>query len=206
MGKIITFTESFCRKYFYSVFSIPEDHLLKNMLLFRNWIYSFMVFLIFQDIMDDSTYKEQLKTQKDKSRNLKDNPSSNSGSNNLLGGANLFGGLGAGLGGGLAAGLGAGLGGGLGGLGGGLGGLGGINNLLGAQVGAQQTSYLQLLSMLNSKGGEPINSTVFVSNVSNFFPIILLYVKFLISCMQWMFLESHSKKRNERKKKGLQKQ
>lgn len=117
--------------------------------------------------MDDSTYKEQLKTQKDKSRNLKDNPSTNSGSNNLLGGANLFGGLGAGLGGGLAAGLGAGLGGGLGGLGGGLGGLGGINNLLGAQMGAQQTSYLQLLSMLNSKGGEPINSTVFVSNVSN---------------------------------------
>ena len=159
-----------------------------------------MVFLIFQDIMDDSTYKEQLKTQKDKSRNLKDNPSSNSGSNNLLGGANLFGGLGAGLGGGLAAGLGAGLGGGLGGLGGGLGGLGGINNLLGAQVGAQQTSYLQLLSMLNSKGGEPINSTVFVSNVSNFFLIVLLYVKFLISCMQCMFLGSHSKERNEKKK------
>lgn len=86
--------------------------------------------------MDNETYNEQLKTQKEKTKALKDNVQMHDmhSSNPLTAG---LGGLGA------LSGLGA------------LGGLGLLGN---------QTSGL--LTMLNTKGGDPINSSVFVSNVS----------------------------------------
>lgn len=112
-----------------------------------------------EDIMDDSTYKEQLKTQKDKSRTLKDQQltmNANAARTGFMAGGISSGGIGAGAAlGGLNAGLG-----GLGALSS-LGALGGVSSLLGGQT----STVLQLLSMLNTKGGEPIISTVFVSNL-----------------------------------------
>ena len=97
--------------------------------------------------MDDDTYKEQLKTQNDKSRLMKEHQRMDS-QVNLLGGLGNLGGLG--------------------------GGLGGLGALLGAQ-----SAQAQLLTMLNTKGGDPINSSVFVSNVSlcKFFYICYIYIE-----------------------------
>ena len=107
--------------------------------------------------MDDSTYKEQLKTQKDKSQAIKHRESDRlalSQNNSSLG---------------------LGLGGGLGGL--------------GALFGAQN-QQLQILTMLNSKGGEAINSSVFVSNVwfSKFDSYLVKNFKFISSYFTWVFV------------------
>ncbi|XP_065652187.1 myelin expression factor 2 [Hydra vulgaris] len=85
-----------------------------------------------EDIMDDTTYKEQLKTQKDKSQAIKHRE------NDRLALSQNTSSLGLNLGGGL----------------------GGLSALFGAQ-----NHQLQILTMLNSKGGESINSSVFVSNL-----------------------------------------
>lgn len=83
--------------------------------------------------MDNATYNEQLKTQKEKTKALKENQQMHDmqSSNPLSSGLGALTGLGA------------------------LGGLG--------LFGGNQTNAL--LTMLNSKGGDPINSSVFISNV-----------------------------------------
>ena len=107
--------------------------------------------------MDDSAYYDQLRIQKEKTRSLKEMqqmPHHDFGQmppqNNLLSGLGALGNLGAGLGGGISLG---------GGAVGGLGALGSLG-LLGNQVS-------NLISFLNSRGGDPINSSVFLSNVSS---------------------------------------
>lgn len=91
-----------------------------------------------QDNVADSTYEEQLRQQKEKTKNMREREMNDRMGPNMGGGASNNGGL-------------------LGSLGnlGGLGGLGMISNQANG-----------LMQMLTTKGGDPINATVFISNVS----------------------------------------
>jgi len=93
-----------------------------------------------QDNVADSTYEEQLRQQKEKTKNMREREMNDRMGPNMSGGASNNGGL-------------------LGSLGslGGLGGLGGLGMISNQANG--------LMQMLTTKGGDPINATVFISNL-----------------------------------------